>query len=86
MWEGFRTEFLALWSAAVERGSGGALAHAALFGRDAPDGAEALHVSDACLKGRNLLLCMVHHVRPACELQCAVCLLHVCCMHDAGEA
>lgn len=45
MWESFRAEFLALWSAAVEGGSGGALAHPALFGKDAPDAAQALHVS-----------------------------------------
>ena len=45
MWEHFREEFLALWSAAVENGSGGDLALPMLFGRDAPDGAQALDVS-----------------------------------------
>ena len=53
MWEGFRREFLGLWSAAVKRGSAGDLAPAQLFGAAAAGGSEALQV------GARFFACMI---------------------------
>eukprot|EP00884_Botryococcus_braunii_P014979 jgi/Botrbrau1/23482/Bobra.106_1s0034.1 len=42
LWETFRAEFLGLWERAAQRGTGGALCPAQLFGPDSPGGPEAL--------------------------------------------
>ena len=47
MWEGFRREFLELWTVAVKRGSAGDLAPTQLFGAAAASGSEALQVGHA---------------------------------------
>lgn len=44
MWEAFREEFLALWSAALKQKKSGDLMPLALFGNGIPAGAEALQV------------------------------------------